>query len=316
MRNMGFKILIIDDSSFNHTVLRNILVGGGKASAGAAGAVGAAGNNYIVDVAKSGLEGLEKTWSFQPDLILLDIIMPGMSGFEVLTRLKESAVTRSIPVIVITGLSDAENEEKGFILGAVDYIAKPFKEPIVLARIKTHQTIVEQMHTIEHQSLFDPLTNVMNRRSFDFHSEALWAHAIRQQESISVLMIDIDNFKCFNDTYGHQLGDIALKITADAIAVPLKRASDLLFRWGGEEFIVLLPNTLIDGAVYIAEQIRENIESAEIPSTCGVTPPGITASVGVASILPSVGSAMSDTIRQADNAMYTAKESGRNRVCF
>ena len=308
MENSGFKILIIDDSQLNQTVLRNILTSG-------AAAAEAATNPYIVEVAGSGREGLDKVDTFKPDLVLLDIVMPDMSGFEVLSTLKVSRITRSIPVIIITGLSDAENEEKGLILGAVDYITKPFKEAIVRARIKAHQTIVEQMKLIERQSLYDPLTNILNRRSFDFNCEALWAHSIRQQEAVSILMIDVDNFKAFNDTYGHQAGDLALQTTTKAISASLKRASDLVFRWGGEEFTVLLPNTCEDGAEKIAEHIRESVEKAEIPSISDISLPGVTASIGVSSVVPSIGSAISELIRQADKAMYKAKDAGKNRVC-
>ena len=248
MENTGFKVLVVDDSLLNQAVLKNILTSEAAAAAGAANAP------YVLEVAHSGPEGLDKALEHRPDLILLDIIMPGMNGFEVLGKLKESIETSSIPVIIITGLEDADNEEKGLLLGAVDYITKPFKEAVVLARIKTHRMIVEQMRMIEQQSLVDQLTNVMNRRSFDFHIGVLWSQAIRQKEPLSVLMIDIDHFKKFNDTYGHQMGDTVLQLTAGAISAALQRASDLVFRWGGEEFTVLLPDTSPEGAVNVAER--------------------------------------------------------------
>jgi len=309
MENSGFKILVVDDSPLNQAVLRNIL------TSDAAVNTSAGGIPYVIEAAGTGAEGLEKVRTFNPDLILLDIVMPGMDGFEVLARLKASNVTKMIPVIIITGLSDAENEEKGLILGAVDYITKPFKEAIVLARIRTHQTVVEQMRLIEHQSLFDPLTNIMNRRSFDFHSEALWAHATRHQEPVTILMIDIDNFKKFNDTYGHQLGDLALQTVANAISSALLRASDLVFRWGGEEFAVLLPNTHANGAALIGERVRKSIEGAVIPSIGGVTLSGVTASIGAATLMPYIGSSISELIKHADIALYDAKECGKNKVC-
>ena len=309
MENTGFKILVVDDSLVNQAVLRNIL------TSEAAAARGAEHAPYMIEVANAGPEGLEKARELKPDLILLDIIMPGMNGFEVLARLKESQETWSIPVIIITGLEDAENEEKGLILGAVDYITKPFKEAIVLARIKNHRLIVEQLRMIERQSLFDPLTNIMNRRSFDFQIEGLWAYAVRKQEPLSVMMIDIDHFKKFNDTYGHQLGDTVLQITAKSIASALKRASDKVFRWGGEEFTVLLPTTDIEGALNVAERIRMAIENSEIPYDSSADTLKVTASLGVASIIPSPANTIEDLIKQADAAMYSAKESGRNRVC-
>ena len=263
----------------------------------------------------SGPEGFVKVSEFQPDLILLDIIMPGMDGFEVLQTLKDSDDTRAIPVIVITSLTDVENEEKGLMLGAVDYITKPFNKAIVLARIKTHQKIVEQMRLIERHSLYDPLTNILNRRSFDFHIEVVWGNAVRQKESLSVLMIDIDNFKNLNDTYGHPQGDIALQTVANAISIVLKRATDLLFRWGGEEFAVLLPSTNLEGAAYVGERIRESIQEAVIPSIEGTPLPNVTASIGIASIVPSVDDDIAELVRSADIALYKAKKSGKNRVC-
>ena len=309
MENIGFKILVVDDSLLNHAVLRRILT--------SEAAIGVENEKtpYTIETANNGLEGLEKARSEKPDLILLDIIMPGMSGFEVLTQLKESQETKQIPVIIITGLEDAENEEKGLMLGAVDYITKPFKDTIVLARIKNHRLIVEQMRLIEHQSLFDPLTNIMNRRSFDFHVDEVWANAIRHRDPLAVVMIDIDHFKNFNDTYGHQLGDAVLQVTAGAISETLKRGSDLVFRWGGEEFIVLLPGTDIEGAVQVAERIRESIGLAEIPSVGDKKVPRVTASLGAATIIPDIDNSIEDLIKHADQAMYTAKETGRNRVC-
>ena len=308
MENSGFKILVVDDSLVNQAVLRNILTSETAALRGAENAP------YIIEVANAGPEGLEKARELKPDLILLDIIMPGMSGFEVLAQLKETQETWSIPVIIITGLEDAANEEKGLVLGAVDYITKPFKEAVVLARIKNHRLIVEQMRMIEHQSLFDPLTNIMNRRSFNFQIDGLWSYAIRKQEPLSVIMSDIDHFKKFNDTYGHQIGDLVLQIVAKAISSALKRASDQVFRWGGEEFTVLLPTTPIEGAAQVAERIREAVENAGIPYGDG-PPLKVTASLGVASTVPGVDDVIEDFVKKADTAMYTAKESGRNRVC-
>lgn len=309
MEKAGFKILVVDDSLLNQAVLRNIL------TSEAAAARGAEKAPYLVEVAHAGPEGLEKAREMKPDLILLDIIMPGMNGFEVLAQLKESAETWSIPVIIITGLEDAENEEKGLVLGAVDYITKPFKEAVVLARIKNHRVIVEQMRMIEHHSLYDQLTGIMNRRSFDLQIEGLWSYAARKQEPLSVIMSDIDHFKNFNDTYGHQLGDLVLQITAKSIASALKRASDQVFRWGGEEFTILLPDTDVEGGAHVAERIREAIENSEIPYG-DEGPLKVTASLGIASIVPGPGDSIEKLIKQADAAMYKAKESGRNRVCY
>ena len=277
-----------------------------------------AGSSYgpfIVEIATSGQEALQKVESFEPDLILLDIIMPGLNGFDVLVRLKKSSRTESIPVIIITGLTDEENEELGLKLGAVDYIAKPFKKTIVLARINIHRKIVEQMRQIESYSLFDPLTGIMNRRSFDHNAELVWGLTTRQKEPVSIMVIDVDNFKMFNDKYGHQHGDLALKTVAYAIKKTLKRETDMVFRWGGEEFTVLLPNTAIEGALHVSERIMKSIRNAAIPGLDGVSLTSVTASIGVATTVPTADKAIADLIRQADKAVYKAKESGKNRTC-
>jgi len=307
-----FKILIVDDSLLNQEVLRRILAEPLNADPQNAGADQA---QYLIITAKSGIEALEKVTQENPDLILLDIVMPGMSGFDVLARLKESNETSRIPVIIISGLDHEGDEEKGLLMGAVDYVAKPFKKSVVLARIKTHLKIVEQMRIIERLSMVDTLTGMPNRRSFNQRMDAEWGRAIREKTPISFLMIDVDRFKLFNDNYGHQQGDVALQTVANAIQTTLKRSSDMAARWGGEEFAVLLPNTPIEGALMIAEQIRANIESTPVPSIGDYPPLPIAASLGATTLIPAPESSMQDFFEQADQALYTAKETGRNRVC-
>jgi diguanylate cyclase (GGDEF)-like protein len=171
------------------------------------------------------------------------------------------------------------------------------------------------MRTIEQYSLHDPLTGVLNRRSFEFNAEVIWQLAIRRKEPVSVMMVDIDNFKHFNDKYGHAYGDLALKTVAYALAKSLKRETDMLFRWGGEEFVVLLPNTPIDGALYFGERILKNIRNAAVPSLEGMKPAKVTASIGIATTLPTPDKTIADLVMQADQAMYRAKETGKNRIC-
>ena len=307
-----FKILIVDDSLFNREILRRMLVSDETAPACPDDA------QCIVVTATSGKEALEKAIEDKPDLILLDIIMPGMSGFEVLEQLKASEATKSVPVIIVSGLTDEEDEEKGLSLGAVDYIAKPFKKAIVIARIKTHLKIVEQMRIIERLSYLDVLTNIPNRRSFDKYIAIEWKRSIRENNPLGILMVDIDFFKNFNDKYGHRQGDEVLKTVSAELTSALKRPADFAARWGGEEFIVLLPNTGESGAAHVAEQIRLKIENTIVPSISdesGPDPLKVTVSIGVASIFPSAEDTAADLIEQADKALYRAKESGRNRVC-
>ena len=315
MERDSFKILIVDDSVLNQEVLRQILEMEPSGTDVTVQAGETEKMRYTIITAKSGMEALEKVVQDSPDLVLLDIVMPGMSGFDVLTQLQESSETRRIPVIIISGLDYEGDEEKGLLMGAVDYVAKPFKKSVVLARIKTHLKIVEQMRLIEQLSMVDALTNIPNRRGFDIRMETEWRHAIREKTPISLLMIDADRFKLFNDRYGHQQGDIALQTLANTIKNTLKRSSDLVARWGGEEFVVLLPNTPIEGALRIAEQIRANIESTYVPGLGGNKPLSITASLGATSATPGPESSMTDFFEQADQALYIAKEAGRNKVC-
>lgn len=273
------------------------------------------GQNYNVLTAASGREALEAAKEKQPCLILLDIILPDISGFDLLLELKESDATRNIPVIFITGLDSVEDEETGFFLGAVDYIAKPIRESIVRARVKNHIQIVNQIRTIEHIGMIDALTEIPNRRSFDEKMQKEWARSMREKTPLSLAMVDVDKFKVYNDTYGHPQGDALLKAVAKAITNTLKRPADMAARWGGEEFVVLLPNTPLDGAVTIAESIRRNIEATVVPLEKNGQPSSVTASLGVASIIPQPDNSLNDLTSAADKLLYTAKQTGRNRVC-
>ena len=260
--------------------------------------------NYRVIIAKSGPAALERAQRDEPDLILLDTVMSGMSGFDVLSALKESESTRSIPVICITGLNSVADEEKSLALGAVDYITKPFRQSVVKARTATHLRIVEQMRLIEQLGLLDALTKVPNRKSFNNRLATEWRRAIREKTPLSILMVDVDEFRQFNDTYGYQQGDEVLKDVAVVIKSTFKRSADFLARWGGEEFAAILPNTAFPGALTIAEAIRANIEAAL----------HVTASIGISSITPFPESSMTEFVEQADKALCLAKESGRNQV--
>ena len=308
MGNNGFKVLIVDDSSINRELLRLMLTAENETDA-------VDGQEpYVVELAETGIEALEKVDDIKPDLILLDLMMPGLSGFDVLDRLKESESTQSTPVIIISGLADEEHEEKGFKYGAVDYISRPFHRSVVLARIRTHRRIVEQLRLIENLSLIDPLTSIPNRRCFDFRIEEVWGVAARCKEPVSVLVIDVDHFKIYNDTYGHQQGDVALKAVAGAIVMALGRSSDMAFRCGGEEFTAILVGNSPDGALIVAERIRSNVEKAAITGLTGGAAKGVTVSIGVACETPKSDIKIIDLIKSADMALYSAKETGRNRV--
>ena len=292
------SILIVDDEKSNLTVLTNML-----------------GQEYIIYTAKDGQDAINKALNLSPDLILLDTIMPEMDGYEVLTKLKNTEETRNIPVIIIIGLYSSEDEEKGLLLNAMDFISKPFHPPIVRLRIRNQIQIVNQLRTIEHLSMIDQLTNIPNRRNFDSRLKMEWSRAIREKTSISLFMIDVDKFKVYNDTYGHQQGDVALLTVSNIYTRTLRRPGDFVARWGGEEFAVLLPVSDADGALLVAEQMRANVENTAIPcSDGGVTK--VTISIGVNTELPNNGSSLDGFISGADRALYAAKENGRNKVCL
>jgi diguanylate cyclase (GGDEF)-like protein len=305
----NFTILIVDDDKVNLNVLSRML------ESEYVNFDGAVHLHSKILTARSGMEALQTVEKEIPDLILLDIVMPGADGFEVLLKLKKSESTRMIPVIVITGMDNVKYEEKAFYLGAVDYITKPFHEPLVKARVMTHMKIIQQMRMIEQLGLIDKLTGLPNRRYFDSRMTAQWHQAIRNNETVSFCMLDLDHFKNFNDTYGHQHGDVLLKIIAGVIQSSVKRPTDFIARWGGEEFAVILPGTDINNAVNIAESIRLKVENLEMRDAGTGTKIKVTLSAGVSEAVPTAESSMAEFIERADRALYSAKNSGRNKVC-
>ena len=268
------------------------------------------------DFAKTGDAAIKRALADKPDLILLDVMLPDLSGFDVLTKLKLMDETRNVPVIFITGLTGASDEEKGLSLGAVDYITKPFNDAVVKARVRTHLQIVKHIRTIERLGLVDALTDIPNRRMFDMRMKDEWRRTCRSRSPLSILMIDVDRFKNYNDTYGHPQGDILLQFAARILLGNLRRPSDFAARLGGEEFAVLLADTGADGAAVVAENIRDGIGSAVIPYLNTGEPTSVTVSIGGSSTVPDMGMVMSDFIQLADQNLYIAKENGRNNaVC-
>ena len=299
------SILIIDDTPMQLKALNKIL-----------------SSSYDVIIAQSGEDGLILAQENKVDLILLDLNMPGMSGFEVLSCLKESAETKDIPVIFITGSDSYDDEMEGLLLGAVDFIRKPFVSAIVDMRVGLHiklieqnAKLVEQMQIIEAHSLIDGLTGINNRRSFDRIISNEWSRALREKEPLGMLFIDIDKFKVFNDTYGHLNGDICLKTVAGVMQQTVKRGGDYVFRWGGEEFVALLPSTSVEGTLVVAEGLRKAIAEALISFDDQTN--SVTVSIGAGAITPTDHDYKKDFevfCTRLDKALYRAKENGRNRV--
>ncbi|MCL2565594.1 MAG: diguanylate cyclase [Defluviitaleaceae bacterium] len=290
------SILVVEDDKLIALELTNILT-----------------PKYIVYLSRNGADAIELAKELKPDIILLDVVMPGMSGFDVIATLKGIRETSDIPIIFVTGLSNAKDEEKGLVLGAADYIQKPFTPSIVKLRVRNQVKIINQMRLIQHLSITDTLTNTANRRQFNTWLDQEWKRAVRHKSPLSLLMLDIDHFKVYNDNFGHLQGDTVLQVIANTIKKELKRPLDLVARWGGEEFAILLPDTHMAGACKVAEDIRASIEKHIIMFE-EKTPTRVTASIGINCIVPEHHSFIERFVSDADKSLYRAKETGRNRV--
>lgn len=290
------SILIVDDSEFHCKYLQDILM-----------------DEYDVTVAKNGRDAIAIANSEdQPDVILLDIVMPDIDGYEVCQIFKSSKFTSEIPIIFITGKMDEEDEIHAFELGAVDYISKPFNPIIVKARVNTHMKLKQYRDYLESMSYIDGLTQIPNRRKFDEFFDMMWNLSLREEKPLSIIMIDIDYFKLFNDRYGHQSGDDCLIKVARQLASTVHRKTDFVGRYGGEEFIGVLPNTTLEKVYEFAEKMRVRIMDLKIPHEDSKVSDIVTISLGVACCVPRKGWIPTDLIEWADQALYHAKENGRN----
>lgn len=293
------RILVVDDERFNLNVLADLLK-----------------NDYTVILAKNGEQALERADKQPPDLILLDIMMPGMDGYQTLKALKENRSTRKIPVIFITALGGGQEEERGLLLGAVDYIVKPFQPAIVLARIGIHLKIVRQRNLLESIALLDGLTEIPNHRSFTERFAREWQRAMRSRGPLSLGILDVDHFKQYNDTYGHGRGDEVLKTVAAMLTRQLKRTADFAARYGGEEFVMLMPETDAIGAARLARKICRAIEALGIEHAGSSASRWLTASIGGATFECTMAQTERQLFESADQMLYEAKRKGRNKVIW
>jgi diguanylate cyclase (GGDEF)-like protein len=292
------KVLIVDDMPVNIKILSDALRA-----------------DYRLSAAVRGADALEVAAAEDPpDLILLDVMMPEMDGYEVLQRLKQNPRTKSIPVIFITAKSQAEDEIRGLSLGAVDYIAKPFYVPIVKARVKSHLELKRKTDLLERLALLDGLTGIANRRKFDLQLSHELRRVARSELPLSVIMADLDYFKNYNDHLGHGAGDDCLRATARALSLCLKRPSDLAARYGGEEFSVVLPETDLQGALSVAEAIRNSVEKLHIKHPASPVGDYVTMSLGAAAVIPKQKTEPAEILAVADSQLYKSKQKGRNRV--
>jgi diguanylate cyclase (GGDEF)-like protein len=272
------------------------------------------GGTYDTVCATNGRDAIAIASEQHPDLILLDVMMPDLGGLDVCARLKSNTRTRDIPVIFLTSLSDQADEAKGLDAGAIDYIAKPFNAPIVMARVRNHLELKRCRDELEQLTMTDALTGVANRRRGHAALDQEWRRALRKVLPLSLLMIDIDCFKQFNDRYGHPSGDDCLVQVAQALAAHVHRPTDLVARYGGEEFLCLLPETNAVGVREVAERLRDAVSALRIPHP-GSNPTGyVTISIGCATAVPGGSLVAADLVRLADTMLYDAKRDGRNRV--
>jgi diguanylate cyclase (GGDEF)-like protein len=300
-RKSGEKnvVLIVDDQPANIHALGKLIK-----------------DEYQILAATSGAKALEiARGENPPDLILLDVMMPEMDGYEVCRRLKADEKTNTIPVIFVTARDSAQDEEMGFSLGAVDYISKPFNPTIVRARVKNHMNLKIKTDMLEKLSMQDGLTHIPNRRFFEETLGKEWARATRNGLPLSLVMMDIDNFKAYNDNYGHGAGDECLQHVARALKNALTRPMDLVARYGGEEFVALLPETDAQGAKHVGEGLRSAVQGLGIPHEYSETSARVTISIGVATHSRETSRESALALQQAaDQALYRAKEKGRNQV--
>ncbi|UBF24076.1 PleD family two-component system response regulator [Kovacikia minuta CCNUW1] len=319
-------ILIVDDTPDNLHLLSRMLNRRG----------------YEVRAVHSGEMALATIEQASPDLVLLDVCMPGMDGYEVCLSLKANPQTKDIPVIFISALDEVLDKLRAFDVGAVDYITKPFRIPEVMARVTIHLTLRRlQLQLKEQNELLkqevrdrlaaeaalqaanqelqrlanlDGLTQVANRRRFDEYLEQEWRRLNREQSPLSLILCDVDFFKSYNDTYGHQAGDDCLRSIAHVLQTAATRPADVVARYGGEEFAIILPNTALEGAMQVAAEIQAGVKQLQIVHQDSQISPYVTLSLGVAMIIPRLGVSPAALIAAADQALYRAKANGRDRI--
>ena len=293
------RLLVVDDQPINIQTLYQIFHA-----------------DHEVFMATSGQQALDFCRNnLPPDLILLDVMMPGLDGLATCRELKSNPATADIPVIFVTAQSDPADETRALEDGGVDFIAKPVNPAVVRARVRTHLTLKAQSDLLRSLAFIDGLTGVANRRRFDEALQAEWRSCRRSGSPLTLLMIDIDHFKRYNDHYGHQGGDVCLQAVAAALRQLFGRPHDLVARYGGEEFACLMPECDITAGLGKAEELRAAVAALGIPHTDSPTADWLTLSIGVATAHPIDDTAPATLVTMADAALYTAKSNGRDRVC-
>ncbi|MCT7505681.1 diguanylate cyclase [Aliarcobacter cryaerophilus] len=300
---MEFKkptILVVDDMTTTLLLIHDLLK-----------------DTYEVKIAKSGTKALEILESPNDiDLILLDIEMPDINGYDVCKRIKNNETIKNIPIIFITGRTSQEDEEYGLNLGAIDYITKPFNKAIVKLRIKNYLNLKIKNDMLEKLSMYDGLTNIRNRRFFDETFEKTFNEIKRDKKSLAVLMIDIDFFKPYNDNYGHGQGDETLRKVAKALEKTIKRPTDFVARYGGEEFVILLKDINKDGVEAVANNLLNAVRELKITHEFSKIENYVTISIGASFYNSNSDVTKLELLLKADETLYSVKNSGRNNFAI
>jgi len=286
------RLLIVDDQPANIQALHRVFAA-----------------DCQVLMATDGARALALCRERQPDLVLLDVQMPGMDGYQLCAELKADPLLRAIPVIFVTAQDRPEDETRALDAGAADFITKPFNPTVVRARVRTQLTLKAQADLLRELAFVDGLTGVHNRRHFDERFGAEARRAQRTRAPLAIVLADVDHFKRYNDALGHLAGDDCLRRVAAALRTCLRRPTDLLARYGGEEFVSLLPDTDLAGAIGVAQLMEDTVRALALPHP-GVAGP-VTISLGVAA-----GTQEPGLVEAADRALYLAKAAGRGRVSW
>jgi len=290
------RLLIVDDQPVNIRALHQIFA-----------------EDHDVFMATNGSDAIAFCESSQPDLILLDVVMPELSGLDVCRALKASPATADIPVIFVTSLNDPEEEGACWDVGGVDFITKPINAKTTRNRVRAHLTLKHQADLLRQLAWIDGLTGIPNKRQIEARSEEEFRRCRGEALPLAVAVVDIDYFKSFNDTYGHLAGDDCLRSVAQAIQASLHRAGDFVGRMGGEEFVCLFPGATLPDALKLLERIDAAIRALKLPHAGGIDG-YVTVSIGVISAVPHGDITMVALVEQADRALYQAKQQGRARV--
>lgn len=287
------KVLVIDDELIHRQMLCSLLQ-----------------HDCDVLTVADGATALELVFKQSVDLILLDMVMPNVRGDEVMRQLRSHPATRDIDIVIISSRNDVEDEETGFLLGATDYITKPFHPTIVQARIRNVLRLIQQRRLLDQMAHLDGLTGIPNRRKFEQVIENEWSRHKRSAQPLSLAILDVDHFKRFNDTFGHARGDDVLQAVAGSIRDMLRRTGDFAARLGGEEFVLVFSGADAQSSTIMAEHVRQAMEQIELPVG------KITVSIGGITFIPEAQYSVEQAMETADQLLYEAKQNGRNRVCW